>query len=352
MPAGKVGGVDINDKKAFKNLELKYVELLKPIMKFEQSTVPAVIALGGDLKSIEKRKGTLGNFQGKLDYSISASKPDFLTQAILEANTFINDFKSLERRLDAAIADEIDEKRKSGPTKPNLSSGKSATEEMKALFPDNFNFMAKSAILQADKYAQDNGSKKGSKPGIDSLSLGEVVAIYSYTCEDFKEINPYMREMRDEMSLERQKELSKQAETAAMGLKDLPVFKGNVYRYDSDAEYFMRTISSGNYRSDKSFFSTSKVSGNTAFGSLLSVIQHKSGREIDFSLHEAEGEVIFLPSTVFKFKSFTPDDSDLAAFGMRKSKAITDANTLSSILDQHFQKGKMLLKGTFKLKEA
>ena len=80
-------------------------------------------------------------------------------------------------------------------------------------------------------------------------------------------------------------------------------------------------------------------------------VKAKNGREIDFSLHETEGEVIFLPGTVFAFKSFTPDDSDLAKFNMQKSKPIKDVKLLKSVLDQHFQKGKTLLKGTFELKE-
>jgi len=351
MPAGKVAGVDIYDKKAFKALELKYKELIKPIEKFKQSNVPAVRALDKDIQNIIGRQNVLANFQGKLDYYTDKDQPEKVKEAIDEANKFVSDFKILEQKLNAAIAAEIDAKSKSDPEKPRLSSGKSATDEMKSLFPDSFNFMAKSALLQAEKYAQDMGTKKNRKRGVDSLSLGEVVAIYSYTCEDFKEINPYMRNMRDGMSVERQKELSKQAEAAASGLKDLPTYKGPVYRYDSDAEYFMKSIASNNIRSDKSFFSTSKVPGNTAFGSLLSVIEHKNGREIDFSLHEKEGEVIFLPGTVFAFKSFTPDDSDLAKFNMQKSKPIKDVNLLKSVLDQHFQEGKTLLKGTFELKE-
>lgn len=350
-PAGMVDGVDINDKKAFKALELKYEELLKPLEKFKQSSVPAVSALGGDIESIFKRRGVLREFQNKLKYFISKDKPKEVADAIDEANNFVNDFKKIEQKLNAAIATEIDAKSKSDPKRPPLSSGKSATDEMESLFPDSFNFMAKSALLQAEKYAAEISKKKNGKRGVDRLSLGEVVAIYSYTCEDFKELNPYMRNMRDGMSVERQKELSKQAEAAMSGLKGLPTYKGPVYRYDSDAEYFMKTIASNNIRSDKSFFSTSKVVGNTAFGSLLSVIEHKNGREIDFSLHEAEGEVIFLPGTVFAFKSFTPDVSDLAKFNMQKSEPIKDVGLLKSVLDQHFQKGKTLLKGTFELKE-
>lgn len=215
--------------------------------------------------------------------------------------------------------------------KNKKSSSKAMLENFEGMFLEMAQMGEVMAMSETETKKKFNPFKAKKGGVIKPMEIGEVGAIYGYSTADYTQINKLLRDGNG--SGVDPKKFDPYIQACKSGLEKLPPFTGEAVRCDKTAKYFLDDVIKTGIRTEKAFMSTglTKVPG---FGDIeTKITKITSGKNITpFSLHQGEGEVLFPPGSVFRFKKFE---------GTHKDKAITITNhsELKGVVTGDTQKG-------------
>ncbi len=157
-----------------------------------------------------------------------------------------------------------------------------------------------------DDYAREVKAVKAKKMELQNIPTEDLVAIKGYTSDDYKMLNTALRN-NDKAELKR---LEPYIEVAKSGLRQLPSFKGTVFRGTTLSPEQLAKYEPGKIVTEDAFTSTSidksaAFSGNTEF-----YIDSVKGKDISIlSDYPNEKEILFKPYTKFEVLKVITDEN-------------------------------------------
>jgi hypothetical protein len=133
----------------------------------------------------------------------------------------------------------------------------------------------------------------------DRLSLGEQVAVFTYTKQDYKEMNAYLLGLAPELKENEKKIVKIKCDEAAAAIGKLEPYVGISTRGERDWPGADQQYVVGNEFAVKSFWSSGV--GFSFGGKFVITIEGKSGRDVaGLSNSPNEAEILFAPGTKFR----------------------------------------------------
>ncbi len=148
-----------------------------------------------------------------------------------------------------------------------------------------------------DDYVREVKAVKAKRMELQNIPTEDLVAIKGYTSDDYKMLNTALRK-DDKAELKR---LEPYIEVAKSGLRQLPSYKGTVFRGTTLSPEQLARYKQGETITEKAFTSTSLDPNSAFYGNVKMKIESVNGKEISIlSNVPQEKEVLFKPNTQFK----------------------------------------------------